>query len=76
MKIKTSITLSEDLLQAVDQRVAEFKNRSDLIEVAVRSYLARRSHEEEEARDLSILNRTADRLNREAAEVLDYQVIP
>jgi metal-responsive CopG/Arc/MetJ family transcriptional regulator len=76
MKIKTSITLSEDLLRAVDRRAAEFKNRSDLIEVAVRTYLARRSREEQEARDLSILNRAADRLNREAAEVLDYQVIP
>jgi len=29
MKIKTSITLSEELLQEIDAHVAGFKNRSD-----------------------------------------------
>ncbi|MBI4559011.1 MAG: hypothetical protein HY706_15620 [Candidatus Hydrogenedentes bacterium] len=50
------------------------KNRSDFIERAVRVYLAQLSREEEEARDLAILNRHADRLNQEAADVLVYQV--
>jgi len=32
--------------------------------------------EEQNARDLEILNRRADALNKEAAEVLEYQVLP
>jgi hypothetical protein len=31
---------------------------------------------ETNARDLEAINRRADRLNREAQDVLDYQVIP
>lgn len=76
MKIKTSITLSEDLLDAIDRRSEEFKNRSNFIEAAVRAFIAQRIREEQEARDLSIINQKADRLNREAADVLAYQVMP
>lgn len=76
MKIKTSITLSEDLVEAIDQCSGQFKNRSDFIEVAVRAYLAQIARDEQNARDLAILNSQADRLNQEAADVLTYQVIP
>jgi metal-responsive CopG/Arc/MetJ family transcriptional regulator len=76
MKVKTSITLSEDLLEAVDRQTAWFKNRSDFIEAAIRSFIAQRLQDERNARDLAILNKQADRLNREAADVLAYQVIP
>ena len=31
MKIKTSVTLSEDLLEAIDKRAGQFKNRSEFI---------------------------------------------
>ncbi len=76
MKVKTSITLSEDLLEAIDQRSAQFKNRSDFIEVAIRSFIAQMIRDEQNAKDLVIINRQADRLNQEAADVLSYQVIP
>ena len=76
MKVKTSITLSEDLLEAVDRQATRFKNRSDFIEAAIRSFIAQRLRDERNARDLAILNKQADRLNREAADVLAYQVIP
>jgi metal-responsive CopG/Arc/MetJ family transcriptional regulator len=74
MKIKTSITLSEDLLEAIDKYATQFRNRSDFIEAAVRIYLAQMKREEQNARDLAIINRKADSLNREAADVLAYQV--
>lgn len=74
MKIKTSITLSEDLLDAINQRSGEFRNRSDFIEAAVRAYIAQKIREEQNARDLAIINRRADSLNEEAADVLAYQV--
>lgn len=76
MKIKTSITLSEDLLEAIDQRSSKYKNRSDFIEAAIRAYIDKIIRDEQNAKDLAILNSQADRLNEEAADVLSYQVIP
>jgi len=75
MKVKTSITLSEDVVEAIDKWSGEFKNRSDFIEAAVRAYVAQILRQERDAKDLAILNREADRLNQEAADVLEYQVI-
>ena len=74
MKVKTSVTLSEELLKAIDRRSGEFKNRSDFIETAVRAFIAQMVRDEQNARDLAIIDREADRLNQEAADVLAYQV--
>ncbi len=76
MKVKTSITLSEELLDAIDKRSGRFKNRSDFIEAAIRAYIANIIRDEQNARDLAIINREANRLNKEATDVLAYQVIP
>ena len=76
MKVKTSITLSEDLLEAIDQRSSHFKNRSDFIEAAIRAYIDKIIRDEQNTKDLAILNSQADRLNQEAADVLTYQVVP
>ncbi len=75
MKVKTSITLSEDILKLVDKRARQAKkNRSDFIETAVRALLLELAREEQNARDLEILNRRATFLNQEAADVLAYQI--
>jgi metal-responsive CopG/Arc/MetJ family transcriptional regulator len=76
MKRKTSITLSEDVLEAIDKRSGDAKNRSDFIETAIRSYIAKLIRDEQNKKDLAIINRHADRLNIEAADVLAFQVIP
>ena len=76
MKVKTSITLSEGLLKEIDRRSNRFKNRSDFIEVAVHSYITPIARQEQNAKDLAIINRRADQLNKEATDVLAYQVIP
>ena len=75
MKVKTSITLSEDLVRAVDARSAQFKNRSDFIETALRAFIAQMIRDENNAMDLAIINRRAQHLNKEAADVLTYQVL-
>ncbi len=75
MKIKTSITLSEDLLEAIDKLSVQFKNRSEFIESALRAYIAKMIRDEQNAKDLSIINRQFERLNKEAADVLNYQAI-
>jgi metal-responsive CopG/Arc/MetJ family transcriptional regulator len=74
MKVKTSITLSEELLKELDEVSAEYKNRSDVIEQALQSFLQNRVHQMREARDLKILNEKAKSLNEEAEDVLAYQV--
>jgi metal-responsive CopG/Arc/MetJ family transcriptional regulator len=74
MKIKTSITLSEDVLRAVDQISGESRNRSALIELALREYLKKKAKELRDEKDLEILNKNSKRLNREAEDVLAYQV--
>ncbi|MEN6333870.1 MAG: ribbon-helix-helix domain-containing protein [Phycisphaerales bacterium] len=77
MKVKTSITLSEELLEAVDEHTKQQKKtRSDFIETAVWAFIQQQARDEQNARDLEIINRNADALNREAADVLEYQVLP
>ena len=73
MKVKTSITLSKDVLRAIDER-AEVKNRSEFIETALRAFLTQVIRNERNARDLRLINDHADALNREALDVLDFQV--
>ena len=74
MKIKTSVTLSDDLLTALARCTGLFRSRSEFLETAAWAYLRRIPRDERGARDLEILNRRADRLNEEAEDVLAYQV--
>jgi len=73
VRVKTSITLPEALLDRLD-RVD--KNRSALLERAAVVYLSQLEREERERRDLEIINRNAKRLNREALDTLEYQRLP
>lgn len=73
MKEKTSITLSSDVLAKLDSLAGQNGSRSAVIESIVRQYLRERTRREVQARDLDRLNKAADRLNAEAADVLGYQ---
>ncbi len=73
MKIKTSITLSEELLEEVDRLSSQFGNRSLLIEQAIREFLAMGAKRRRDLNDMAILNKHADVLNKEAKDVLSYQ---
>ncbi len=72
MKVKISITLSEDLLDEVD-RAAGSESRSAFIEAVLSGFLRRRALSQEQARDREILDCVADALNEEALDVLEYQ---
>ena len=74
MKIKTSITLSEDILKMIDQRSNQYKNRSEFIETALRAFITQMLRSEQNFKDLEIINRHATELNQEAEDVLTYQV--
>ena len=45
-----------------------------MLEQALREFLANRERRKRDARDLRILNSRSDELNREAKDVLEYQV--
>ncbi len=76
MRLKTSITLPEELLRAVDRVAGRGSNRSRVIEEAIHVYLTQRARAARDARDLDILNRDADALNREVADALELQEEP
>ena len=73
MRVKTSITIDERVLKAIDKATTRTRSRSRVIEDASREFLARRTREAREGRDLAILNEAADALNREMEDVLAYQ---
>lgn len=74
MKVKTSVALSDTLLADIDRHTGKGANRSEFIETAVRSYIAALVRRRQNLRDRKIIDRRAARLNREAEDVLDYQV--
>jgi len=73
MRVKTSVTIDERVLKAIDKATTPTRARSRLIEDAAREFLARRAHSARKARDLAILNEAADALNLEMDDVLAYQ---
>ena len=74
MKVKTSITLSQDLLQAIDKLPDQYHNRSHFLEMAAWTYISQLRRAEQARRDIEIINRRADYLNAETLDALEYQV--
>jgi len=70
VRVKTSITLPKELLGRLDQID---KNRSALLERAARAYLAQLEGQARDRKDIEIIDRIAERLNREAMDTLEYQ---
>ena len=74
MKLKTSITLSEDVVRTIDRATKKGENRSQAIERLLREHLLVQARQTADQRDLALLNEHADQLNEEAQDVLSYQV--
>ena len=66
--------LSSDVLAEVDRLGGSKNSRSAVIERVLRRYLLEKARAAEQARDLELINSTADLLNQEVAEVLNYQL--
>ncbi len=75
MKEKTSITLSGDVLAAIDRIAGSKQSRSAFIEGVLREFLRQRARAAIQARDLERINAAAQRLNAEASDVLEYQAL-
>ena len=72
MKIKTSVTLSEELLRAIDTEI-EQENRSAFIEEAAWSRLRALRRAQRDREEIRAIDANADALNSEALDVLDFQ---
>lgn len=73
MKVTTTVELSPDVVQVLEQRAENAQERSELVEAALRAFFDRPTKADLEQDDLALLNQHADDLNAEAADVLDYQ---
>jgi metal-responsive CopG/Arc/MetJ family transcriptional regulator len=73
MKEKTSITLSGEVLSAIDRLAGSKQSRSAFIERVLREFLSERARALVHARDQERINAAAHRLNAEANDVLEYQ---
>ncbi len=74
MKVRTSVTLSQDLLKIVDSLVGSNRHRSEFIEAALRNYVAVMIRKRQNESDLEILNRRASVLNEQARDLQEYQI--
>ena len=73
MKEKTSVTLSKEVLNGIDRVAGSKQSRSAFIEAVLTQYLRQRARAERGARDLAIINRSAEKLNRDALDGLERQ---
>ncbi len=75
MKEKTSITLSGEVLAGIDLLAGSKHSRSAFIERVLRRYLRERARAAVQASDLERINAASERLNTEAADVMEYQAL-
>lgn len=75
MKVRTSITLPKELLIKIDALAGKKNKRSEIVETALRDYVAKESRKELNRRDIEIINANADKLNEEALDTLEYQQV-
>ena len=73
MKVKTSITLSEDILEKIGRIATDPRSRSSFIEDVLRQYFRQREKEIRDGNDMRILTKNAEKLNNEIYDVLGYQ---
>ena len=73
MKLKTSITLEQEVIAAVDEAAREGESRSQVIERLLRQSFSARERVKIDKRDRNIINEHADELNQEAVDVLACQ---
>ena len=73
-RIETTVSLPKDLFEKANQMSKDAKI-SDVIETALRDYVAKETHQQLNQRDIEIINANADKLNEEALDVLEYQQV-
>lgn len=72
MKVKTSVTLSRELIEAIDREV-NCDSRSDFLERAAWEVIKRVQREARDAHDAAIYAKYRDEYNADADDWLDLQ---
>lgn len=72
-KVKTSLTLSPDVLSSTDRLAGSKHSRSAFIEAILHRYLQDRARADCDVLGLEILNLHAEELNTKAEDVLGYR---
>jgi metal-responsive CopG/Arc/MetJ family transcriptional regulator len=72
-RIKTSLTLSRDVVKGIDRVAGKKRSRSAVIDDVLRGYLSHRKRAATNAHDADKINRFADDLNAKMQDVLAYQ---
>lgn len=72
-KIKTSLTLSREVVRGIDRVAGKKRSRSAVVDDVLRGYLYLRERAAANARDAERINRFAGELNAEMQDVLAYQ---
>lgn len=74
MRIKTSVSLSSDVLDQVTLHASDGE-RSEFIEKAIWNYLEFLRRQERNISDVAKISDSAAFLNKEALDALEYQVL-
>jgi predicted transcriptional regulator len=74
MKIKTSISLSPETVKAIDRLAGRSRSRSAVVEWAVHELLTREARRLRDEREVALINKHADRINKEALAALEDQI--
>ncbi len=73
MRVRTSVTLPEELLVEVDALARKKNGRSAVVESALLAYVAKEKPKKLNRRDIQIINENADLINRQVEETLEFQ---
>ena len=73
MRVRTSVTLPKDLLVKIDALAGKKHQRSAIVESALRDYVAKENGGKLNTRDIEIINKNADLINKQVEEILEFQ---
>ena len=71
--MKTSLTLSGDLIARIDRLAGPKVSRSSYIEQILRDFVDGRAQARKDAREIAAINRHAAQLNAEMNDALSFQ---
>jgi metal-responsive CopG/Arc/MetJ family transcriptional regulator len=73
MKVKTSLTLSEDLIAKIDKLAGSKVSRSSYVDQILRDFVDGVAQTRRDAREIAAINRHAAQLNAEMSDALSFQ---
>ena len=71
-RIETTVSLPKDLFEQASE-INKADQISDVIEIALRDYVAKKNRKELNRRDIEIINENADLINKQVEETLAFQ---